>query len=51
MCVSKIFEKGSSNDIGRQFEIWFLFPFLKIGIISADFSLSGKMPAAVKYLC
>jgi hypothetical protein len=44
MCFSIILEKEVNKDIGLQLEISCLFPFLKIGLTSTYFNLSGKTP-------
>jgi hypothetical protein len=40
----KTFEKEVNMDIGLKFTILFLSPFLNISLISAYFSLEGKVP-------
>jgi len=45
MSFSKIFENGSSIEIGLYFSILYLSPFLKSGIVLAHFNDSGKTPS------
>jgi len=44
MSFSIILEKEVNKDIGLQLDISCLFPFLKIGLTTAYFNLSGKTP-------
>ena len=48
--ISNNLENGDNNEIGLQLLTFSLSPFLKIGVSSAIFNRSGKIPCSMQVL-